>query len=315
MSLSAIDSIDRGVANLRANWELVLLQLGQVLVCSVLAVVGVIAVALGVGASFLLQLGDLSDWPAALERLRGLTVSGAVVALALGVAFILVTIVGLVYSWFQAGILATLDRGERQAPPVRKLDWRLFRTFQGRSFAGWAGEGAWRYLGFFCALFVLAMILVGGCGLVIALLAPTAAGFGIEGVGVGVAGCLTLLPLLGLCVLLNLFALLAMVLLARPDGSVWRAMRQALGVLRRRLGGLLLLALLFVIAVFGVALVFAPLSQGMATAVPTDGAAWFAVQFLLALAQWIIQGILTIALLASTVAMVRGEMDGRAGAR
>jgi len=313
MSLSAIDSIDRGVANLRANWELVLLQLGQVVVCVVLAVVGVIAVAFGVGASFLLQLGDLSDWPAALERLRGLTVSGAVVAMTLGVLFILVTIVGLIYSWFQAGILATLDRGERQAPPVPNLDWRLFRTFQGRSFVGWASEGAWRYLGFFSALFVLAMILIGGCGLVIALLAPVAGDFGIE--GVGVAGCLTLLPLLGLCVLLNLFALIAMVLLARPDGGVWRAMRQALGVLRRRFGGLLLLVLLFVIAVVGVALVFAPLSQGMATAVATNGAAWFAVQFLLALAQWIIQGIVTIALLASTVAMVRGEMDSREGAR
>lgn len=307
MSLSALDSIDRGVANLRANWELVLLQLAQAAVCSVVAVVGGVGLVFVLGATFLFQLGDLDDWAGVLERLQGLALGGGLLALALAGLFTLATVVGLAYCWFQAGILATLDRGERQAPPIRRLDWQLFRTFRMRDFLGWANEGAWRYFGFFCGLFVLIAVLLAGYGLGVAVLVS---GFGLDTAASGLAGCGVLAPLALLAVGLNVFSLLSMALLARPGFGVWRASRIALGILWRRLGALLLLAVLFLIAVVTVAVVFLPLSQGMATALPANGPAWFAVQLLLTLAQWMLHGMLNIALFASAIALVRAEVDG-----
>ena len=79
-----------------------------------------------------------------------------------------------------------------------------------------------------------------------------------------------------------------------------------------RFGGALLLTLLFVLASAGVTLIFWPLGQGMASALEGSLAAFFVVQLLLTVAQWLVTGILTVALFGSVSALVRSELDQRA---
>ena len=76
-------------------------------------------------------------------------------------------------------------------------------------------------------------------------------------------------------------------------------------------GGALLIILLFVIASLTVGLLFFPLTQGMAVALADSAVASFAVRSLLTMAQWLVNGILTVALFASVVALARSEVDRR----
>lgn len=305
MSFSAIDCVGRGIANLRANWELVLLQLVQTVVCGVMVVVGVVGLVMVLGASFLFQLSDPADWSTALERLEGFSINPGLLAIGLAATTILLSLVGLVYCWFQAGIMATLERGERQAPPTLPADPRLFRTFSGRNFRGWGNGGAWRYFNFFSVLSLVATAIL-GVYVIAAVIAAAAMG---EGVGMTVVGCVAVLPLVALLMMFNLWFLVGMTLLPRQEFGVWSATRVALSILWRRLGGALLIALLFILASVGVALIFWPLGQGMSAALEGSLPAWFAVQFLLTVAQWLVNGILTVALFASVTSLVRTELD------
>jgi len=107
----------------------------------------------------------------------------------------------------------------------------------------------------------------------------------------------------------NLWVVLGMALLPREEYGVWRASRRALTILRQRLGGVLLIALIFIIASLGLALVFMPLTQGMATALQGRGVASFGVQALLALAQWLLSSMLAVSFYSSIVALVRAQID------
>jgi len=307
MSLSAIDCIVRGIANLRANWELVLLQLVQTVVCLVLTIVSVVGLIMVLGASFLLELSDPSDWASAVERLEGFSVDGGLLAMGLAVLVILLTVVGLVYCWFQAGIMATLERGERQAPLLQPVVPQLFRTFSGRNFRGWGNAGAWRYFNYFSLITLFGTVILGL--LVVAALIFVAAMGESAGATAALVGCLGLIPILILVVLLNLWFMMGMALLPREEFGAWRAVRTALTIFGRRFGGALLIALLFIIASASVGLVFWPLGQGMASALEGSIPAWFAVQLLLTIAQWLVNGILTVAFFASVTALVRTELD------
>jgi hypothetical protein len=132
-----------------------------------------------------------------------------------------------------------------------------------------------------------------------------------DGTGMMALGCLAMVPLLGLMLGLNLWILLTMALLPREELGVFRASRVALGILWRRLGGALLIVLLFVIASFAIGIVFVPLTQGLAVVLSDKVAALLAVQLLLTAAQWMLSSILTVALLGSVVALARTEIDAR----
>ena len=309
MRLSAIDCVGRGVTNLRAHWELVLVYLAQSLVCAVLSLVGGLGLILLVGASFLFEVGNARDWSGAIERLEGLSIDGGLVAIALAAGVILVTVVGLVYSWFQAGIVTTLERGERQAPVRRRVAPLFFRTFAGRSFVGWSHRGAWRFFGLFCLVVACAAVMVGLYLLAVGVSLVATGQGGSPGAVIG--GCLALLPLVGFLLLFQLWFLVSMTLAARDGASALRAAREGLAVLGGRLGGALLIILLFVIASLTVGLLFFPLTQGMAVALADSAVASFAVRSLLTMAQWLVNGILTVALFASVVALARSEVDRR----
>ena len=53
MRLSAVDSIQHGLLNLRANWELVIALFVQTIVVTVIAIVGLLPLVFALGFSFL----------------------------------------------------------------------------------------------------------------------------------------------------------------------------------------------------------------------------------------------------------------------
>jgi hypothetical protein len=111
---------------------------------------------------------------------------------------------------------------------------------------------------------------------------------------------------------LNFWALAAQALMPREGFGVFAASGLAWRLLRRRLGAWLLLALLFVLASVGLALVFAVLNQGMSLALDGFAGPWIAVQILLTASQWLASSIVSVALFGSVVALVRHELDTQA---
>ncbi|HUO86546.1 MAG TPA: hypothetical protein VM617_04080, partial [Thermoanaerobaculia bacterium] len=235
MSASAYDSIVRGFASLRANWQLVpLLWLQQMLVL-VLLVLGAAVPSAVVGvegwrrfAAWRPGRGD--------EALLELAAIVAPLALPLAIALlgtaVVWTLAVIVFCWFQGGSFAVLLAAERQAPPGPPGDWRLFRTYERGFFTGWARRLTWRYFGFW-NLWGLAAL---GWGLALALLVVAAQAAALEwGVGglvtVAVAGSLALG--VGFFVLAG-WGLVAPPHLAAETGGVGRSSRIALALLGRR---------------------------------------------------------------------------------
>lgn len=309
MRTSALDCIGRGVANLRANWELALLQFAQVVACSLLAVVGVLGVGAALGMSLLLRLGQVTDWQQLLGELEGLSPSWGILVILFAGLLILATLITLVYCWFQAGIFHTLERGERQAPRVPRADPQLFRTFEGRSFSGWASGGAWRYFWFVSWAFLVVTLTLGV--LVLAAVVAVVAFAESMGPAVLAIGCLALIPVAFLTIGLNLWMLFGQALLPGDRFGVFAASGMAWRILRRRLGASLLLTLVFILASFVLALVFGVLNHGMSLALDGGASLALAVQLLLTLAQWLASGILSVAFYGSVVALVRDELDAQ----
>jgi hypothetical protein len=310
MRLSALDCIGRGVANLRANWELALMQLAQAVVCALLAVAGLFGLGVALGVSVFRRLGDVASWEELLSELQGLTPSWGLLVILFAAAMIVTTLMLLVYCWFQAGIFTTLERGERQAPPSPRAEPALFRTYEGRYFRGWAAQGAWRYFWFvnwaFLVVTVVLGLYVGGIVAVFLLRA------GAMSPGLMIVGCLALVPALAMALVAQFWMLYGQAILPRESVGVLAASARAWRVLMRRFAASLLFAILFVLASIVLALVFAVLTQALSLALDGAGVAWFGVQLLLTLAQWLASCILSTALFATVVALVRSELDAQA---
>ncbi|MDH3404677.1 MAG: hypothetical protein OEP45_13735 [Acidobacteriota bacterium] len=309
MRLSAFDCTARGIANLRGNWELALLQIAQMVVFWVLTAAAVAASVAATGATFLLEMASPSDWTRALERLAGWSPSPGSMAVGAAALVIFSTLVALVYGWFQAGIFSTLERGERQAPPLPRADWTVFRTFRWREFVGWSNRWIWRYFVFFGWFFVVTSVVL----LFVALLGgAVAVALSRAGGAAAVAlGCAALFCVAGVVLGLVLWLGIAQALLPREELGVLGASRAAFGILRRRSPAATLILLFFVLANLGVGLLFWPLSEGMSFAMDGFGAASVAIQLLLGAAQMLAASILTIAFYGSIVSLARAELGRR----
>ncbi len=245
-----------------------------------------------------------------MAGLQGFSLDRGLIAIAVAAFLVLSTIGALVYSWFQAGIFSTLERGERQAPPSPRTDWSAFRTFRWREFVGWGNRRAWRYFAFLGWFFLVATFLLVFVGLFLAVLAVALPRIG--GAAAFALGCVAVVPVIGAMVALNLWLVIAQALLPQEHLGVLRSSREAFGVLRRRAGAAILLFLFFVFASLALSVVFWPLSQGIALAIDGSIVASLVIDFLLGTAQMLASSILTIAFYGSIVALARTEL-GSAG--
>jgi len=200
-----------------------------------------------------------------------------------------------------------LTAAERQALPgaARGREW--FRTFSLRNFFGWGGRYLWRFFGFVnlwmaawigvLLLFVFWFFLIAGGG----------QRWGKPG-ALGI-GCGSALPVLFVVLVVSFWGLVAQADLAREGSGVWAAAATGLRVLGARFGAVVALFLLFfgslvvlgavglvVSIVLGLGLARAPLALSLAIRLAAN------------LVQSLAGSVVVIALAATLVALVQGEL-------
>jgi hypothetical protein len=306
MGLSAIDSFHRGLLNLRSNWELVLIHLGQALTVSVLVVAGFLPIllvaGLGTAEALLSTAFPGQELETVLERLFE---SWGVFVIAALVAFCVWAIALFVYCYFQAGIFGVLAAADSQAGIVPVPGWRGFRYFGLRRFARVADQLTWRFF-WLINLFLLlgsAAVLVLGAGVAIANRLAT------EGAEAGAlaVGCLAVTAAVAGTVAMSLWWQLAMAHLARGDTGVLTAVAHGLRVLLRRLAAVVLLALLALVAGIVIGVVFLPLSFVVEATLGNDFWAYLGSQITLVVAQSALSGAIAVVFAGALVALMRGE--------
>ena len=126
---SAFDCVVRGFYSLRANWQLVPVIWLQQVSMLVLLVASVVAfvLPLGVGGLSLdglesMTVPEVEGWLYELAS-RPATLLGPLL-LGLLASSVVALLGGLVYCWFQGGVMAVLLAADRQALPGAPRDWR-----------------------------------------------------------------------------------------------------------------------------------------------------------------------------------------------
>jgi hypothetical protein len=300
MRLSAAGCLRRGWTNLSANWELVLLQWLQSFAVMTLMALGVFLSLLIVGANLL-----RADWSAVHELQRQASRLSPALLLAL-VALLAVWLSSLLlHCYFQAGTFGILTAADRQALPGARRDRDFFRAFSLRDFLGWGGRYVWRFFG---VLAVFGILLFGLGGAALLWLLSTAVGGGEWGgpaaLGIGCGGAL---PLGFLALVAGFWFHLAQADLARDGSGVRAASRRGLAVLGRRLGAVIALFLLTLVAALALAALFFPLATAADSLLSGAPLLRTLVRFLLLLLQSLPNTLLATLLAGALVALVRSE--------
>lgn len=306
--LGAVEALGRGLANVRGNLELVGVAAASSLVVTGLVVLSLVPV-LGVGAEELASFfalttsqGSAGDLVTVFDRAWATVTNlwGVVVALAIGL-----TIGSIVYSWVLGGMLAVLVAGEAQAPPGGGRHSELFRTWSWRFFSGEATRLVWRVL-VFLSLWLLAVLAV--VTLFGVLMVAAAVAGGTRGIAAGLAlGCGGALPLLFLLFAVLGAMTLGQVELVPRDSGVVPASRAGLRLLGRRLAAAVALFALFFLASVAIGTFEAGVGLAAAGVLVERPLALGTVQGALFIVQLMLSAFLNLVLVASFVALVRGE--------
>jgi hypothetical protein len=301
--LGALDALGRGLANVRANWELLLAQLGAVLLTTMLVIGSLAPLVLALGFSVAAARADPGQ-----ELTRILSpatwLSAGVLAAVVG-ALLVGTAAFALYAWFQAGIYGVLVAGDRQAGGGPGRPRLLFRTFSWPDFMGWAARGIWRLFGWYHVYFA---ILSGAALLIGALVGGAVLGGmrhgALAGFGIGCGGAL---PLVFLLVWASLCAQAAKADVVRAGSGALAAWRRGGRVVGRRLGASLLLLVLMVAASLAVSLLLLPLEL-LRFVARDDLGAQLAMQGFTAVVQMLVGTVLGLVFGAAFVALVRAEL-------
>ncbi len=304
--LSAFEALGRGLANVRANWELLPLQLAALLLAVMLTIASLVPLGVALG----LTLAGAQQPSELLERvLDPATWLTAGVLASLAGCLLLGGLVLGAYAWFQAGVFGVLVAGDRQAGPGPRRPRALFRTFSWNDFAGWAAHRFWRLIGWYHYYFLLMLLLVGLFGILligslrVGLAKGPAAGIGI--------GCGGLLPLVFVFLFCSLLTVAAKADVVRDDSGARESWTRAAQVVGRRLWGGLLLLLLFFVTSLAIATVLMPFQFFSQLAVRQSPFASFGVSSALSLVQTCIGVVLGLVYAAAFVALVRAELPDR----
>ena len=310
MSLTAFGSIHRGLVNLRANWELIPVQLLQILLAVVLLLVGFLPplAVLGFGSVNLVET-PTEDLSALMDAAAGLLARGReawvllLAALVLSMAIWMMAM--LVHCFFQGGIYGVLMAGDRQAPPGSPRGWPLFRTYSVRDLRGWGARYLWRYfwlLNLFLVIGTLWLVLP----VVIILLAMWSEAHWGTGASLGIGCGGAVLFAFGTFVF-AFWMSLAQADLAREESSVRRATRQGLLVLSRRLGAVILLAIAGILVSITFSVVFMVLSFLGQLGLGSSFAVQIGWMMAVNLTELLVSCVVGVAFIATLIALVRSE--------
>jgi hypothetical protein len=309
--LSAMDALARGFANVRANRELIAVQVvsGLLLAASIVVPVLFFLVRLGVP----LRVFTAKDPEAMAQALAAVQPDFAQLASMLGLGLLVMLVVGtlvfILYCWFQAGTLAVLVAGEAQAPVMRMAPSAVFRTFTWAGFVGWASRFGLRIfwvINLFLFFLTLLLLL---CTLPFLLAAGLSEGeFSLVGCAVG---CGLALPVGFLGVVLVLAMMVAQICAVEEGATTLGATRRAFTITGNRLGGLLLLYLLMIVGSIAITIFFAAAGLVLNLTLARAGMLLTVLSAGLGVGEFVLSVCLTLVMTAAIVALVRAEM--RAG--
>lgn len=304
--LSAASALGRGIANLRANRELIPLAAGGSMAIAAIVLLSILPWASSLGLKPEWFVGSPPEAEDLKELVRGLgpvaellpRLGGMLLSFALAL-----TLTSVLYCWYFGGILGVLFAGDAQAPPGGDREPALFRTFAWPLFVHEGSRLLWRLM-LYIGLFLLFWLLLA----VVVVLAFAAAGMlGQEsGFGVGCAvACGALLPIL--FVAFALFGAMAYgeADLVRPASGVFAACAAGFRTLSRRLGATLLVMLVLFGASFGIALFSSAVD--LFTSFALAGAAAFAFKALLLVVELVLGAVVNLAVTAAFIALYRDD--------
>ena len=309
MRLSALDSIQHGLLNLRANWQLVVVLFVQTLVVSAISLVGLVPIVLVLGFAFLRGVMSAFDSSGGGQLRERILEAGIPLILAFLAAGLIWTIAFVVYCYFQGGVLGTLAAGERRAIS-EGVRWQSYREFSVNAFCKLAEGLTWPIFWLLNLFVLMGLAALTAFGVV-------AAGLFVllrEGSGAVqfVLGCSVFLVLVIAMILLAAWMQLALAEIVTGTRSALAAARRALGIAGRRFPGVALLFLLLFVASIVLAIILVPVSMVLEMALRERMMAYLTGQALVTLAQWLSSGFLTVVGSATLVALVIGEHEATA---
>jgi hypothetical protein len=306
--LPALDALVRGFRNVRANRELVLVQIASSLLLAASIAVPLLLFFVRLGIP--LQAFTGKDPQALLQALEAIQLDLGQLASMLGLGLLVLLVVGtlvfLLHCWFQAGTLAVLVAGEAQAPVVRSAPVAVFRTFTWAAFVGWASRFGMRIF-WLDNLFLIFLTLV----LLVFTLPFLAAAWFSEGAvsALGcVMGCGLAIPLGFLALVLVLAMMTAQVCAVEEGSTTLSAARRAFSITGRRLGGLLLLYVLMIAGSLAVTTFFGGLGLILNLALARMPLLQTVLSAGLGIVEFFASVVLSLMLTAAIVALVRAEM-------
>ena len=313
MRISAIDALQRGVLNLRANPMLVLVQVAQGVAVMILAAAGMVplVLAIGAGAASEIWLAGQRGWhPGQAAELEGmierLLEQWPILLAALAAGGAVWTVAFLIYCWVQAGVMGRLAAGEDQAAESPRPTVADFKVYSWPDFSADASARIWRFFWLINLLLVAGMVVLFLIILAASLMTAVLGGGASIPAAIAV-GCSLLA--ISLVVIFFFFAWtgVAKAQMVVADGGVLETFGRSLALLGRRFGGVLLLLLLFIVASVALTIVLVPVSLALDLAMGDSIGRQIAADLALALIQTPINAALTLTLSAALVALVRGE--------
>lgn len=302
MATSAIDCLASGVANATANWELALVKWGQIVVVTLLTILGALPLVALVGWNTIAALSEPS-MESVEDFLEQLLLAAGEQRMALAVGLLVATVVWmlalLIYCWSQAGIFRILTLGDRSGPSSH-------RSFGWRRLSEESGAAMWQYFWYLHWVAAMFLALVAALGLALAAAVWGSLKWGgVAGAGIG---CATLLPVMVAMVLMVLWSFVGQALLGQPGASVRAASRVAARVVAQHPVFLLGLAVLAMLLSVLITAICEPLSA-LVTRLFEHSLVWRAtLRVFFLCAQWLLQGGLAIALGGTLVALVRDDL-------
>lgn len=305
--IGALDALVRGVANARANSELLVVQLFSAIfiMVSIVAPLVYLMRQVGLPVGILLEKDprkvqeaiEAVDFdPASLLSLAG---TGLLVLLVGG------TILFLFYCYAQAGTLAVLSAGDAQAPVVRQPPVEIFRAFSWRAYFSWSFRWGWRLFWLYNLVLVLFSLLLLLFLVPLWLVARTADADNMA------ASCLVAcgvsIPIFFLFVVLGIATQVSAAVAVVDDAGAGRALRRGFSLTGRRIGALLLLLLLTACASMAIGTLFFFLGLGVSLATAAAPALQFVATAGLEILQFLLSTVIGLVLTAALIALVRGE--------
>jgi hypothetical protein len=314
MRLTGIDSLQRGLTNLLANWQLVIAHFAQTVLVSLLMVAGLVPLVLVVGVGSLRAFfgTGLDSGGPPLDVLDDLVSrmaeSTGSLLLAILVALCVWTVALLVFAYFQAGIFGVLAGAERQSA-LPRAPREAFRSFSIAIFRHSADELTWRFfwlINLFMVIVSLPLAALGGVVMMTVWLATSESFW-----ATFATGCLGGAVVALLAVATSLWWQLAMAAAASGPLGLWQAVGMGWSVLVRRVGAVLVLMLLAVVVGITAAVVFIPLGLVVEVAMRDSLWGYFVAQVAMTVCQSLFSAVVSVALAGSLVALVRGEISTR----